>query len=154
MKSDNDTTHEWPARARNFGNHARLGSMSSVAQAEDEAHPYDAYAGFNDPDSGLETDRVLPHAWPPLNRKLAGGLGEQSVDFKAADKRAPRDPKAVATFWNTYQAAKDCGATEQEAKAVGDRAVADIKTYGVAVPLPGFVQRFIDSERAQVGGGQ
>ena len=153
MKSDN-TPHEWPARAKSFGNHARLGSMSAAALEHDEAHPYDAYAGFNDPDSGLETDRVLPHAWPPLNRKLAGGLGEQSVDFKAADKRAPRPAGKVQAFWNAYHAARDCGATEQEAKAVGDRAVADIKTYGVVVPLPGFVQRFIDSERAQVGGGQ
>lgn len=125
MKSDN-TPHEWPARAKAFGNQARLGSMSDAALEHDEAHPYDAYAGYLDADSGLETDRVLPHAWPPLGKKLAGGLGEQSIDFKAADKRAPRKPGTVQAFWNAYHAARDCGATEQEAKKVGDRAVAEL----------------------------
>lgn len=126
MKSDN--THEWPARAKAFGNQARLGSMSDAALEHDEAHPYDAYSGFNDPDSGLETDRVLPHAWPPLSKKLAGGMGEQSVDFKAADRRAPRDPKAVATYWSARQVALDLGATEAEAAAYGDKLAAAVGT--------------------------
>lgn len=125
MKSDNTpTTHEWPARARNFGTTARLGSMSDAALAHDEAHPYDAYAGFNDPDSGLETELVLPHAWPPLGKKLAGGLGEQSVDFKVEDKRAPRDPVAVKRFWTAHRVAREeIGLDEQAAKAFGDYCV-------------------------------
>lgn len=125
MKSDNTpTTHEWPARARNFGTTARLGSMSDAALAHDEAHPYDAYAGFNDPDSGLETEPVLPHAWPPLGKKLAGGLGEQSVDFKVEDKRAPRDPEAVKRFWTAHCVAREeIGLDEQAAKAFGDYCV-------------------------------
>lgn len=122
MTDKNNTTHEWPARARNFGNQARLGSMSDAALAHDEAHPYDAYAGYLDADSGLETEPVLPHAWPPLNKKLSGGLGEQSVDFKAADRRAPRNPDSVSAYWSAYQAAIDCGFSDREACAFGDKA--------------------------------
>lgn len=119
--NSNNNTHAWPATAR-------LGSMSDAAQAEDEAHPYDAYSGFNDPDSGLETDKVLPHAWPPLNKKLAGGISDQSIDFKAADKRAPRNPGLVQGMWGVYQAARDAGLTHEQALKVGDCRVADILT--------------------------
>lgn len=58
------TPYEWPDRAKAFG----------TVAPEVPAHPYDACAGFNDPDSGLETEPVLPHAWPPLSKKLAGGI--------------------------------------------------------------------------------
>lgn len=108
-------TYEWPARARNFG----------TVAPEIQPHPYDAYAGYLDADdTDPSADRVLPHAWPPLNKKLSGGLGEQSIDFKAADRRAPRDPVAVRRFWTAHRIAREeIGLDEQAAKAFGDYCV-------------------------------
>lgn len=131
MTDKNNNTHAWPAARR-------LGSMSDAALEHDEAHPYDAYAGYLDADSGLETEPVLPHAWPPLNKRLAGGLGEQSIDFKVEDKRAPRDPEPVVAFWNVYRAAKDCGFSDREACAFGDKAA---ETARAAVAAASFARR-------------
>lgn len=129
--AESKDVHEWPARAKSFGTTARLGSMSSAAQAEDEAHPYGAYAGFNDPDSGLETEPAAPHdfhAWPaPRAPRLAGGMGDLSNEFRAEDRRAPRNRDAVNAYWNTYQAAIDCGFSDREACVLGDKAAATVR---------------------------
>lgn len=97
----------------------RAASMSDLALSLDEANPYDAYAGFMDADSGIETE-------PPLVRgvNVFGPRPISMGDLSTGGPRKPRNAAKVQAFHGAYAAALDAGLSHEEAVQAGDKAVA------------------------------